>query len=45
MRYDEQSIRAALGAEFELREVRRETHIAPWQSEQRFIYFRFQRAT
>jgi SAM-dependent methyltransferase len=42
-RYDEQSIQAELGAEFQLQEVRRETHITPWQSEQRFIYFRFQR--
>jgi hypothetical protein len=42
MRYDEQSICAELGAEFQLREVRRQTHITPWQSEQRFIYFRFQ---
>lgn len=45
MRYDEQSIQADLGAEFQLQEVRRETHITPWQSEQRFIYFRFQRVT
>ena len=39
-RYDEQSILAELGAEFQLQEVRRETHVTPWQSEQRFIYFR-----
>lgn len=45
MRYDESSIQAELGAEFQLQEVRRETHITPWQSEQRFIYFRFQRVT
>ena len=42
MRYDDQSIVVELGAEFQLREVRRETHVTPWQSEQRFIYFRFQ---
>jgi trans-aconitate methyltransferase len=42
MRHDESSIQAELGADFQLREVRRETHITPWQSEQRFIYFRFQ---
>ena len=42
-RYDEQSIVAELGSEFRLQEVRRETHITPWQSEQRFMYFRFQR--
>ena len=42
VRYDEQAMLAELGAEFELQEVRRETHITPWQSEQRFIYFRLQ---
>ena len=40
MHYDEQSIHAELGAEFQLQEVRRETHVTPWASEQRFIYFR-----
>ena len=40
--YDEPSILAELGAEFQLQEVRRETHVTPWQSEQRFMYFRFQ---
>jgi SAM-dependent methyltransferase len=44
-RYDEQSIQQELGVEFQLQEVRRETHVTPWQSEQRFIYFRFQRQT
>jgi len=42
VRYDEPSILAELGAEFQLREVRREIHVTPWQSEQYFIYFRFQ---
>ena len=42
VRYDEQAMAAELGEEFQLQEVRRETHITPWQSEQRFIYFRFQ---
>jgi 2-polyprenyl-3-methyl-5-hydroxy-6-metoxy-1,4-benzoquinol methylase len=41
MRYDESSILAELGAEFQLQEIRRETHITPWESEQCFIYFRF----
>ncbi|MGO9246644.1 MAG: class I SAM-dependent methyltransferase [Verrucomicrobiia bacterium] len=41
MRYDEQTILTELGAEFQLQEVRREIHVTPWQSEQRFIYFRF----
>jgi SAM-dependent methyltransferase len=42
MQYDEPSILEELGAEFQLQEVRRETHVTPWQSEQQFIYFRFQ---
>jgi hypothetical protein len=41
IRYDERSILLELGAEFQLQEVRRERHVTPWQSEQRFIYFRF----
>jgi SAM-dependent methyltransferase len=41
MRYDEVTMLAELGVEFQLQETRRETHITPWQSEQRFIYFRF----
>jgi ubiquinone/menaquinone biosynthesis C-methylase UbiE len=40
MRYDEESILAELGAGFQLQETRRETHVTPWQAEQRFIYFR-----
>ena len=42
MRYDEQTLVAELGPEFTLQEVRRETHLTPWESEQRFMYFRFQ---
>jgi hypothetical protein len=42
MRYDEQAIRTELGAEFQLQEVLRETHMTSCQSEQRFVYFRFQ---
>jgi len=42
MRYDEQTLLAELGPEFQLQEVRRETHVTPWQSEQRFIYVRLQ---
>jgi SAM-dependent methyltransferase len=42
VRYDEQSILAELGEEFLLREVRREIHLTPGQSEQRFIYFRLE---
>lgn len=41
MRYDEQSIVTQFGPEFQLQDVRRETHVTPGQSEQRFIYFRF----
>lgn len=43
VRYDEQSIAIELGAGFRLQEVRRETHLTPWQAEQRFNYFRFKR--
>jgi SAM-dependent methyltransferase len=43
VRYDEQSILAELGPEFQLHEVRRETHVTPQRSEQRFICFRLQR--
>lgn len=43
VRFDEQSIVAELGAKFELREVRRETHVTPGGAEQRFSYFRFER--
>jgi hypothetical protein len=39
--YDEASMIAELGAEFQLQEIRRETHVTPWEFEQRFIYFRF----
>jgi trans-aconitate methyltransferase len=42
VRYDEASILSELGPSFALRESRRETHTTPWQTEQRFIYFRFQ---
>lgn len=42
MRYDEESILAELGAQFQLQEARREIHVTPWLSEQRFIYFRLQ---
>jgi SAM-dependent methyltransferase len=41
VRYDEHSIVAALGAGFQLHEVRRETHVTPGKAEQRFNYFRF----
>ena len=40
MRYDEQSILAELGVEFQLQESRRETHLTPREAEQRFVYFR-----
>ncbi|MGE0032079.1 MAG: trans-aconitate 2-methyltransferase [Steroidobacteraceae bacterium] len=43
VRYDELSIAAALGAEFELREVRREAHVTPGKAAQLFRYFRFRR--
>lgn len=40
-RYDETKLAAELGADFELCETRRETHLTPWKTEQRFIYCRF----
>lgn len=40
VRYEEQSMLAELGTEFQLLEIRHEVHLTPWQSEQRFIYFR-----
>lgn len=43
VRYDERSIAVELGAQFALREMRRETHITPGNAEQRFSYFRFER--
>ncbi|HEU4679812.1 MAG TPA: class I SAM-dependent methyltransferase [Terrimicrobiaceae bacterium] len=42
-RYDDKTMVAELGEEFKLHEIRYETHLTPWNSEQRFIYFRFQR--
>lgn len=42
VRYDEAGMEAVLGPRFILREARRETHLTPWQAEQRFIYFRFE---
>jgi trans-aconitate methyltransferase len=42
MRHDERTIAAELGTQFALRDVRHETHVTPWKSEQRFVYFRFQ---
>lgn len=43
MRHDEASLGRELGADFELQEVRRESHLTPWRSEQRFLYARFRR--
>ena len=40
MCYDEQSILAELGGEFQLQESRRETHLTPREAEQRFVYVR-----
>lgn len=40
-RYDETKLAAEFGADFELCETRRETHVTPWETEQRFIYCRF----
>ncbi len=43
LRHDERSIGAELGAEFRMREWRRETHVTPAGAAQRFIYCRFER--
>jgi ubiquinone/menaquinone biosynthesis C-methylase UbiE len=43
MRHDEKSIAAELGASFRLLETRDETHVTPWETEQKFAYFRFQK--
>lgn len=42
-RYDAPSICAELGAEFQVVEQASETHTTPWQTEQKFGYFRFAR--
>ncbi|MBK7997425.1 MAG: class I SAM-dependent methyltransferase [Verrucomicrobia bacterium] len=42
-RYDATAICAELGAEFQLLEQVKETHVTPWKTEQRFSYFRFAR--
>jgi ubiquinone/menaquinone biosynthesis C-methylase UbiE len=42
-RYDAAAICAELGAEFHLVEQASETHTTPWQTEQKFGYFRFAR--
>lgn len=44
-RYDATAIAAELGAGFQLREQRDETHVTPWNTEQRFSFFRFGRVT
>jgi ubiquinone/menaquinone biosynthesis C-methylase UbiE len=42
-RYDAGSISGELGPEFQLVEQRSEAHTTPWQTEQKFGYFRFVR--
>jgi len=44
MCHNEASLQRELGPEFGLEEVRRESHLTPWRSEQRFLYARFRRA-
>ncbi len=43
VRYDAAAIAAELGAEFQLRGQRDETHVTPWSTEQRFSFFHFTR--
>jgi ubiquinone/menaquinone biosynthesis C-methylase UbiE len=42
-RYDANGIHAELGVGFKLREQVDETHVTPWNTEQKFSYFRFAR--
>jgi len=42
-RYDASAISAELGDEFQLMEQVNETHVTPWNTEQKFSYFRFVR--
>ena len=42
-RYDAPTISAELGVEFQLLEQVGETHVTPWNTEQKFSYFRFAR--
>ncbi len=42
-RYDAASISLELGEEYELLEQLDETHVTPWQSEQKFCYFHFKK--
>jgi ubiquinone/menaquinone biosynthesis C-methylase UbiE len=43
VRYDAPSLSAELGAGFRLLEQTDETHVTPWDTEQKFSYFRFAR--
>ncbi|MFZ4815949.1 MAG: class I SAM-dependent methyltransferase [Phototrophicaceae bacterium] len=43
MQYDAQQLQQVLGADFTLVSSWRETHITPWNSEQRFLYSYFRR--
>jgi ubiquinone/menaquinone biosynthesis C-methylase UbiE len=42
-RYDASAVASELGTEFQLLEQVNETHVTPWNTEQRFSYFRFAR--
>lgn len=44
-RYGKAEVAAALGPEFELMETDAETHRTPWDTEQRFNYFRFRKTS
>ena len=44
-RYDSAKIQQELGAEFQLVQELDEVHKTPWDSEQKFQYFRFVRVT
>lgn len=42
-RYDENLMKSEIGENFELLKIRHEVHKTPWETEQRFTYFLFQK--
>lgn len=43
-RYNAEQLAAVIGAPFRMLQTRLETHVTPWQSEQKFVYALFQRS-
>jgi len=44
-RYDSDSLCCELGPDFQLVDQRRETHVTPWQSKQKFHWFLLKRCS